>query len=63
MKIIKKYKLPNQTCNRCECVVRIKWKDIKRGIIGISKDTWICPLCHEFNSVKFKEEQKNEETN
>lgn len=62
MKIIKKYKLPNQVCECCGCEVKISWRDLTFNHLSCKRNVWKCPLCKEINIIKFKEKE-NEETN
>ena len=59
MKVIKKNKLPNQTCIDCECEVKISWKDLQIDHCSCRRNLWKCPLCNATNLVKFKEEEND----
>lgn len=60
MKIIKKPKIPPQTCRICGCVVHIKTKDLVASALDVVKDSFICPICCASNTVKFEKEPENE---
>lgn len=64
MKILKKPKIPEQTCKKCGCVVKITPKDLVPDnsplILTAVKDCFKCPICFTCNRVKF--EKENEKT-
>ena len=61
MKIIKKPKIPVQTCGVCACIVQIKTKDLVADS-GEVKDSFKCPICCAKNKVNFEKAITEEKT-
>lgn len=59
MKIIQKPKIPEQTCEKCGCVVQIKTRDLI-PYFGEEKDHFKCPICFRKNEVNFKGNESTE---
>lgn len=65
MKIIKKPKIPDQTCSVCGCVIKIGQKDLifentPLKLTGLVKNRFKCPICCFENRVNFKENKTEE---
>lgn len=62
MKILKKPKIPVQTCKNCGCVVKITPKDLICESVSNyttpARDFFKCPICDAENKVRFEKENK-----
>lgn len=54
MKIIKKSKILPVTCDVCKCVLQPKHKDLTHDHFQPLKTVVICPICANYNVVKFE---------
>ena len=54
MKVIKKPKLPLQTCKLCGAVLKVELKDLKTNGFVMAKTDFVCKVCKATNEVKFE---------
>lgn len=61
MKIIKKPKIPIQTCRCCGSVLEVEHKDLRYSAWSLAKTIFKCKFCKTENEVNFKEEIDGQE--
>ena len=58
MKILKRHKIPQVTCENCGCIFQPKYRDLIRSTRYV-KELVECPFCKKENYIKFKEKEND----
>lgn len=57
MKVIKKPKIPQVTCENCGCIFQPKYRNLEVDSCSWLKEIAKCPFCKKQQVVKFKEKE------